>query len=62
MYYKGIEWTVRRPGLSDNEFKRFIDLDEKEAEGTLTWRDRMEGWRLIRKMRKAHKQECNSKH
>src|SRR2546422_529322 len=58
MIYKGVDWSILRyPGLTDDEFKRLLDLDEKQVEGMLTWRERWEEAALLRKMDKAVKKE-----
>lgn len=57
MRYRGTEWTLKHTGLSDDEFKRLIDLDAKEADGTLSLTDRWELSRLLAKMRRASDQE-----
>lgn len=48
-----MRWTLKHPGLTDKEFERLVELDEKEVEGTMTREERKEADRLLEKVRKA---------
>ena len=45
-----MRWTLKHPGLTDKEFERLVELDKKDAEGTMTREERKEADRLLEKV------------
>lgn len=48
MKYRGIEKTREFDGLTDDQFRRLLDLDRREVDGKLTKAEEQELDRLIR--------------
>ena len=47
-----MEWTLKHPGMTDEEFLRLVELDDKEVEGTMTSEEREEADALLAKLQK----------